>query len=169
MRKFICIFILALVSFIASAQYNTNYQRFFPKSKSQQEEIDALKNQLNNFDKWQEWSTAQRMEVQGKNFIRSGIAVGTIATGVGLIYISTNNQKIAAGQEFYERDWADGSSVHLSYNTINSRIRAGMVVVDAMSLGAVLWGLYQRNRGRKELDRIYSNVYFNGRTLSVNF
>ena len=172
MKRFIITIIMALMCFVALAQYNERGKFVVESLRSElqsQQTIDQLKTELGYSEKWDEWKSAQTKIAQGKAFMYAGAAMGAITTGVCLSIISANKREIANGKMYYERAWEDGSMVKMSYDSINKKVSTIMWTLDAISIAAAIYGIYQRSRGRSELDRIYSNVYFNGRGVSVHF
>ena len=168
MKRFICILFMALLTAMAWGQYNERGQ-FIVKSLNQEQEIQELSEWKANAEKWEEWKGAQTKIAQGKAFMWTGVAVGTITSGVCLSIISNNKRLINEGTLYYDKSWDDGSNVHISYDTINRRVSAVMWTIDAISIAAAVYGIYKRAQGRSELDKIYSRVYFNGRSVAVSF
>lgn len=132
MRKFICILALMIVSMSAYCQIVSKV----PADERQKEQ----------------WRNAMTEVRSGKTLMWSSVAVGTITTGVGLIW-TNNNLRNANADDAY----LTINEHVITYGEFNRYITTAMVGIDVVCGICAALGIYKQIDGRHKLDKLYFN------------
>lgn len=137
MKKFLCILALMIVSMSAYCQYINKV----PADERQKEQ----------------WRNAMTEIRVGKTMMWSSVAVASITTGVGLIWMSNNRHNAEVGDVYKTIINQDGSVREITYSQINKTITTAMVGIDVVCAITAALGVYKQINGRHKLDKLYFN------------